>query len=98
MDNSKWQIYEEKRKEIKKRYKRLRRNIWLICIPYILVSEAILLYLCGKQYPHIAIIVSLFNVCGALVLAFYKVKYWRAEEEEKSNQVIEDAPIGRFKI
>ncbi|MBE6750295.1 MAG: hypothetical protein E7560_03940 [Ruminococcaceae bacterium] len=98
MENSKWQVYEEKRKEIKKRYKRLRRNVWLICIPYIAVSEAIILYLCGKQYPHIAILASLFNVGFALVLAFYKTNYWRNEEEEKSNQVIEEAPVGRFKI
>ena len=92
-------MYEQKMAELHKRYKKLRIRVWLLWIPYTIVTNVIAWFIFNYfNFIYFFIIFAAVNLFASLFVSIQQTNHWRAEEETQRNLLMDDAPMGRFKI
>lgn len=98
MDEKTWREYEEKHKELKRRYRRIRLRIFLIWLAYYAVSIAAI---CLFVYPwrmEVGIGGIVLNTLISLFLMLFCINSRLKEEQIQRQSLIEKAPIGKIQL
>ncbi len=98
MDERMWQAYEEKHRELGRRYRWLYLRTWLIWVAYFSVTTALAWWICYPRYHNPLIYFLVANTIYSIYLAMRATARYRREKEKQRRDLVEKAPMGRFQI
>ena len=94
----KWEQFEEKRKELKKKYKSFRKKRIMLCVIYnILADILIFTFLKGKLFPY-SIPAFIASTALSVIFMFRAINELLKIEAEQEKLLLDEAPIGKIKI
>jgi hypothetical protein len=96
--DEKWQVYEEKRKALKKQFRAQYLKVWLVFIAYNIVADVVIYLLREIMTEPIAIVAFLVSTGLSFYIALKSVVDLKNIKTTQENKLMEDAPIGKIRI
>lgn len=97
MDNSKWNKYEEKKRELKKQYKSKYVIIWLIWLAVVTVGIISIVLLREKIRIEIMVLLIVIFIGFSLFFALNKTGEYIRSQKQQEKLLEQDEPFGKFK-
>lgn len=98
MDDKKWQEYEQKHVDLRKKYRGFYLKTWLLWIAYYAVTSTVTILICHEKYFTAMIYVFVLNTFFPLFITMRHIAKLRREKELQRRALLETAPVGKFQL
>ncbi len=98
MDEQVWKAYEEKHRDLKRKYRKLLWLTWLFWTVYYGITSSVVWVFCFDRYINFLIYFFVINTLYSLFLTMRRIARLRTSREAERRKLVEEAPVGRFQL
>lgn len=98
MDVQTWKAYEEKHRQLKRKYRKQHGLTWLYWTLYYTATSTAVWMICFDRYINFLIYFFVLNTMYSLFLTMRRIARLRRDKEIERRALVESSPIGRFQL
>lgn len=98
MDNSKWEAYEQMKKQLRKAFAAEKRKLWLIFVIYNIIADVALYFLSGLITYPLAITLGLVSTGLSFFILLKDIALLNFKRNEQEVLLQQEEPFDGFKI